>query len=52
MRLLKLPAVVTQYLMTGAMGFTEARELLKLEHDQIIEKVARQAVEKHLPCIN
>ena len=48
MRLLKLPAVVTQYLMTGAIGFTEARELLKLEDDQTIEKVAHQAVEKHL----
>jgi ParB family chromosome partitioning protein len=48
MRLLKLPAVVTQYLMTGAMAFTEARELLKLEDDKMIEKVAQQAVEKHL----
>jgi ParB family chromosome partitioning protein len=48
MRLLKLPAVVTQYLMTGAMGFTEARELLKLEDHETIEKVAHQAVEKHL----
>ena len=48
MRLLKLPALVTQYLMSGAMGFTEARELLKLEDDQTIEKVAHQAVEKHL----
>jgi ParB family transcriptional regulator, chromosome partitioning protein len=48
MRLLKLPAVVTQYLMTGAMAFTEARELLKLEDDKTIEKVAQQAVEKHL----
>ena len=48
MRLLKLPPAVTQYLMTGAIGFTEARELLKLEDDQTIERVARQAVEKHL----
>jgi len=48
MRLLKLPPAVTQYLMTGAIGFTEARELLKLEDDPTIERVARQAVEKHL----
>jgi ParB family chromosome partitioning protein len=48
MRLLKLPAVVTEYLMTGAIAFTEARELLKLEDEKTIEKVAHQAVEKHL----
>jgi ParB family chromosome partitioning protein len=48
MRLLKLPPAVTQYLMTGAIGFTEARELLKLEDDPTIERVARHAVEKHL----
>jgi ParB family chromosome partitioning protein len=48
MRLLKLPPAVAEYLMTGAIGFTEARELLKLEDDQTIERVARHAVEKHL----
>ena len=48
MRLLKLPPAVTQYLMTGAIAFTEARELLKLEDDQTIERVAQQVVEKHL----
>ena len=48
MRLLKLPGTVMQYLMNGVMGFSEARELLKLEENELIEQVAKQVVEKRL----
>ena len=48
MRLLKLPGSVMQYLQEGILGFSEARELLKLHDNETIEKVAEEAVEKHL----
>jgi ParB family chromosome partitioning protein len=48
MRLLRLPGVVMQYLMKGRLGFSEARELLKLEDNAVIEKVATDVVEKTL----
>lgn len=48
MRLLKLPGTVMQYLMNGILGFSEARELLKLEDNQLIEKVAKDVVEKQM----
>jgi ParB family chromosome partitioning protein len=46
MRLLKLPGTVMKYLYEGALGFSEARELLKLEDNETIAKVAQQAFEK------
>ncbi len=48
MRLLRLPGTVMQYLMTGLLGFTEARELLRLEQNDIIERVAKEVVEKKM----
>jgi len=47
MRLLKLPAQVLIYLQDGLLGFSEARELMALPDDAAIEKLAREAVEKH-----
>jgi ParB family transcriptional regulator, chromosome partitioning protein len=47
MRLLKLPGAVINELTRGALGFSEARELLKLEDADTITKVANDAVEKH-----
>jgi ParB family transcriptional regulator, chromosome partitioning protein len=46
MRLLRLPGKVMQYLMHGALDFSSARELLKLEDNETIGKVAELAVEK------
>jgi ParB family chromosome partitioning protein len=51
MRLLKLPGTVMQYLMDGRLGFSEARELLKLEENETIEKVAKHAVEKQMSSL-
>jgi ParB family chromosome partitioning protein len=48
MRLLKLPGSVMQYLQEGVMGFSEARELLKLPDNETIATIAQEAVEKHL----
>lgn len=48
MRLLKLPATVTQYLQEGKLGFSEARVLLTLLDSDLIPKVADEAVRKHL----
>jgi len=47
MRLLKLPGTVLEYLKEGVLGFSEARELLKLEDNAVIEKVAQQAFENN-----
>jgi ParB family transcriptional regulator, chromosome partitioning protein len=47
MRLLKLPNAVINDLTQGALGFSEARELLKLEDNDTITKVAKDAVDKH-----
>jgi ParB family chromosome partitioning protein len=48
MRLLRLPDTVMDYLRNGVLGFSEARELLKLEEDDLIEEVAKQVVEQRL----
>jgi ParB family transcriptional regulator, chromosome partitioning protein len=48
MRLLKLPAAVLQHLQEGRLGFSEARVLLQLLDASLIEKIADEAVEKHL----
>ena len=47
MRLLKLPSAVINELRRGTLGFSEARELLKLEDGDVITRVAKDAVEKH-----
>jgi len=48
MRLLRLPAPVTQYLQEGKLGFSEARVLLTLLDPNLIPKIADEAVRKHL----
>jgi ParB family chromosome partitioning protein len=46
MRLLKLPGSVIQYLQDGVLGFSEARELLKLPDQETIAAIAHEAVQK------
>lgn len=48
MRLLKLPPMVGQYLSEGRLGFSEARILLTLPTPEFMQKVADEAVTKHL----
>jgi len=48
MRLLKLPPAVLQHLHASRLGFSEARVLLQLLDPSLIEKVAEEAVRKHL----
>ncbi len=48
MRLLKLPPMVGQYLSEGRLGFSEARILLTLPTPELMQKVADEAVTKHL----
>ena len=49
MRLLRLPGTVMQYLMKGQLGFSEARELLKLEDNEPDrEDWLRMSVEKQM----
>ncbi len=48
MRLLKLPGTVMQHLQEGHLGFSEARELLKLPDNDTIAAIAQEAVDKHL----
>ncbi len=48
MRLLKLPAAVLQHLQEARLGFSEARVLLQLLNPSLMEKVADEAVRKHL----
>jgi ParB family chromosome partitioning protein len=48
MRLLKLPPSVLQHLQEGRLGFSEARVLLQLLDPSLIEKIADDAVSKHL----
>src|ERR1035437_3235350 len=48
MRLLKLPALVTEQLAHKQIGFSEAKELLKLEDPELITKTADYIVKKHL----
>ena len=48
MRLLKLPEMVMEQLATKQIGFSEARELLKLEDPDLIQKTAEYIIKKHL----
>jgi ParB family chromosome partitioning protein len=48
MRLLKLPAPVREQLAHKQIGFSEAKELLKLEDPDLIQKTADYIVKKHL----
>jgi ParB family chromosome partitioning protein len=48
MRLLKLPAPVLAYIDKRELGFSEARELLKLEEPALIEKAADYIVKRHM----
>src|SRR5262249_8401692 len=47
MALLKLPVSVIQQLKEGILGFSEARELLKLDNDKTIERVAEEAFQNN-----
>jgi len=47
MRLLKLPIPVINYLKEGILGFSEARELLKLDDPKTIERIAEEAFHKN-----
>ena len=48
MRLLKLPALVMEQLAHKQIGFSEAKELLKLEDPDLIQKTADYIVKKHM----
>ncbi len=48
MRLLRLPPKVMQYLERGELGFGEAKLLLQFDDNQVIEKIAEQAVKQGL----
>ncbi len=48
MRLLRLPGTVIQHLQDGALSFTEARELLRLDDNEAVARIADEAVRKHL----
>jgi len=48
MRLLRLPGTVMQLLTDGTVSFSEARELLKLEDNETIAKVADQVVKEQM----
>jgi ParB family chromosome partitioning protein len=48
MRLLKLPVMVMEQLAHKQIGFSEARELLKLEDPDLIQKTADYIVKKHM----
>jgi ParB family chromosome partitioning protein len=48
MRLLKLPMLVMEQLAHKQIGFSEAKELLKLEDPELITKTADYIVKKHL----
>src|ERR1035437_9169995 len=48
MRLLKLPALVMEQLAHKQIGFSEAKELLKLEDPELITKTADYIVKKHM----
>jgi ParB family transcriptional regulator, chromosome partitioning protein len=49
MRLLKLPMPVMEYVAQKKIGFSEARELLKLEDPKLIQKAADDVVKKRMP---
>jgi ParB family transcriptional regulator, chromosome partitioning protein len=48
MRLLKLPAVVQDYLRQGVLGFSEARVLLQLSDPENVPRIAEQAMRERL----
>jgi len=48
MRLLKLPVLVMEQLAHKQIGFSEAKELLKLEDPDLIQKTADYIVAKHM----
>jgi ParB family chromosome partitioning protein len=48
MRLLKLPVMVMEQLAHKQIGFSEAKELLKLEDPDLIQKTADYIVKKHM----
>jgi ParB family transcriptional regulator, chromosome partitioning protein len=48
MRLLKLPLLVREQLAHKQIGFSEAKELLKLEDPDLIQKTADYIVKKHM----
>jgi ParB family transcriptional regulator, chromosome partitioning protein len=48
MRLLKLPPLVMEQLAHKQIGFSEAKELLKLEDPDLIQKTADYIVKKHM----
>ena len=48
MRLLKLPVLVMELLAHKQIGFSEAKELLKLEDPELIQKTADYIVAKHM----
>ena len=48
MRLLKLPVLVMEQLAHKLIGFSEAKELLKLEDPDLIQKTADYIVKKHM----
>ena len=48
MRLLKLPLLVMEQLAHKQIGFSEAKELLKLEDPDLIQKTADYIVKKHM----
>jgi ParB family transcriptional regulator, chromosome partitioning protein len=48
MRLLKLPVLVLEQMAHKQIGFSEAKELLKLEDPELITKTADYIVKKHL----
>ncbi len=51
MRLLKLPGTVMQYLQEGQLDFSIARVLLRLNENDLIAKIAEQAVNKNMSRI-
>ncbi len=51
LRLLRLPGSVMQYFMDRVLGFSEARELLKLDSNEEIESLAKKVVEEQLSFI-
>jgi ParB family chromosome partitioning protein len=48
MRLLRLPQKVMNYMLEDRLSFSDAREILRLEHEEHIEMVAEEVVTKRL----
>jgi ParB family chromosome partitioning protein len=51
MRLLKLPGTVMQHLLDGALGFSEARALLRLDNNEEIARVADEVLKKKMSLV-